>query len=70
MWAPADGVLAQVAFPPIRTLDSSQTPRRVETASTPRALPPVDLPAIQAALTGMDAGAAEAQVAPTPDRRA
>ncbi len=69
VWEPADGVLAQVAFPPIRTLDSSQTPRRVEAAGAPRALPPVDLPAIQAALTGMDAGAAEAQVIPAPDRR-
>ena len=50
-WAPADGVLAQVAFPPIRTLDSSQTPRRRDAAAgAPPTLAALDLSAIQAAL--------------------
>jgi len=43
-------VLAQVAFPRIRSFGSSAAPRRVERvrASGPR--PPVDLPALAAAL--------------------
>jgi len=36
-----------VAFPRIRTLDSSQTPRREALAGTPRALAAVDLSAIR-----------------------
>ncbi len=43
VWAPGNGVLARVAFPRIRTLDSSQTPRRVEHTGIPRPLAPVDL---------------------------
>jgi len=46
-------VLARVAFPRIRTLDSSQTPRRVEQPGTPRTLAPVDLAAIGRALAGL-----------------
>ena len=58
-WAPADGVLARVAFPRIRTLDSSQTPRRRDlTASAPPALATLDLSAIRAALA--DGGPGEA----------
>jgi len=62
VWAPGDGVVARVAFPRIRTLDSSQTPRREAQASTPRALAAVDLSALRAALVGMtgdDANSAE-----------
>jgi len=42
VWAPSDGVLARVTFPRIRTLDSSQTPRREARAGTLRPLAPVD----------------------------
>jgi len=52
VWAPGDRVLARVAFPRILTLDSSQTPRRVEQPGTPRTLAPVDLAAIGRALAG------------------
>jgi len=50
VWAPSDRVLAQVAFPRIRSFDSSAAPRRPERvrASGPR--PPVDVPALAAAL--------------------
>ena len=58
-WAPADGVLARVAFPRIRTLDSSQTPRRWEAAAgAPPTLAALDLFAIRAALA--DGGPGEA----------
>jgi len=60
LWAPSDDVLARVAFPYIRTYDSSRTPKRGERISTPRTLAEVDLSAITAAL-------AEAR-APGPDR--
>jgi len=66
MWAPGDGVLARVAFPRIRTLDTSQTPRREEQASTPRALAVVDLFAVRAALSGMARDAPEAPTASAP----
>ena len=50
-WAPADGVLARVAFPRIRTLDSSQTPRRRDAvAGAPPTLATLDVSAIRAAL--------------------
>jgi len=65
VWAPGDGVLARVAFPRIRTLDSSQTPRREAQASTPRALAVVDLSDLRAALAGM-AGDAFAAESPAP----
>ena len=51
VWAPSDGVLAQVAFPRVLTFDSSQTPQREERATASRALPAVDLVGISAALT-------------------
>jgi len=53
VWAPGNDVLARVAFPRIRTLDSSQTPRREAQAGTPRVLAPVDLSAIREMLVGM-----------------
>ncbi len=55
LWAPSDGVLARVAFPAIRTYDSSRTPRRGERLATPRTLAEVDLSAITAALAAVDA---------------
>jgi len=68
VWAPGDGVLARVAFPRIRTLDSSQTPRREVPASTHGALAVVDLPALRAALAGM-AGDAPEEDSPAPAGR-
>ena len=50
VWAPSDGVLAQVAFPRIRSFDSSRTPQREERVAAPRTLAAVDLSAITAAL--------------------
>ena len=59
LWAPGHDVLARIAFPAIRTFDSSRTPRRGERIATPdpaanppgfRELAEVDLPAITAAL--------------------
>jgi len=66
VWAPSDGVLARVAFPRIRTLDSSQTPKREAQASTPHALAAVDLSALRAALVGMARDAPEAPASPAP----
>jgi hypothetical protein len=57
VWAPSDGVLARVAFPLIRTYDSSRTPKRGERIATPHTLAEVDLSAITAAL-GMAAASA------------
>ena len=63
-------MLARVAFPRIRTLDSSQTPRREAQASTPHTLPAVDLSALRAALVGMAGDSCQAPTAPAPaDRR-
>jgi len=50
IWAPSDGVLAQVAFPRIHSFDSSRTPQRDEHVVAPRTLAAVDLSAITAAL--------------------
>ena len=58
LWAPSDGVLARVAFPAIRTFDSSRTPHRGERVATPRTLAEVDLSAINAALAAEDSKAA------------
>jgi hypothetical protein len=52
IWAPGDGVLAQVSFPRILTLDSSQTPKRKVQAGAARALAAVDLSAVARALVG------------------
>jgi len=59
LWAPSDGVLARVAFPRIRTYDSSRTPKRGERIATPRTLAEVDLSAITAALAAAGASGAE-----------
>jgi len=53
VWAPGNDGLARVSFPRIRTLDSSQTPRRDAQAGMPRVLAPVDLSAIRVVLAGM-----------------
>jgi DNA invertase Pin-like site-specific DNA recombinase len=60
VWAPSDGVLARVTFPRIRTLDSSQTPRREARAGAAGFLIIVDAPALGRALVGLAAdGSAE-----------
>jgi uncharacterized protein len=50
LWAPGHGLLERVAFPPIRTFDSSRTPKRGERVAIPRTLAEVDLTTIVAAL--------------------
>ena len=50
VWAPSNGVLARVAFPRIRSFDSSRTPQRDKGVATPRPLPTVDLSVIGATL--------------------
>jgi hypothetical protein len=50
LWAPSHGLLERVAFPPIRTFDSSRTPKRGERLAIPRTLAEVDLTAIVAAV--------------------
>ena len=52
IWAPGDAVLAQVSFPRILTLDSSQTPKRKIQAGIPRPLAALDLSVITRALVG------------------
>jgi uncharacterized protein len=52
--APGHGILDRVGFPPIRTFDSSRTPRRGERLATPRTLAEVNLTAIVAALTAAE----------------
>jgi hypothetical protein len=73
LWAPSDGVLTRVAFPQIRTFDSSRTPRRGERIVTPRTLADVDLSAIVAALatttTEKEAGARAQAAARRPASR-
>jgi hypothetical protein len=55
LWAPGHGLLERVAFPPIRTFDSSRTPKRGERLAIPRTLAEVDLTAIVAALASAGA---------------
>ena len=50
VWAPGYALLKRIAFPPIRTFDSSRTPKRGERLVKPRTLAEVDLTAIVAAL--------------------
>jgi len=69
VWAPSDGVLAQVAFPRISTFDSSQTPQREERATAPRELAAVNLIAIAAALKGNMANASDARATFAPAER-
>ena len=54
MWAPGYALLERVAFPPIRTFDSSRTPKRGERLVIPRTLAEVDLTAIVAALAAAE----------------
>ena len=54
LWAPGHGLLKRVRFPPIRTFDSSCTPKRGERLATPRTLVGVDLTAIVAALAAAE----------------
>ena len=54
VWAPSDRVLAQVAFPRIRSFDSSAAPRRPERVRAPGPRPSVDLSAIAAVLAGAE----------------
>ena len=68
-WAPSDGVLARVAFPDIRTFDSSRTPTRTERTATPGTLAEVDLSAIAAALAHVEASAADVPTTPAPEGR-
>ena len=58
LWAPGRDILDRVGFPPIRTFDSSRTPKRGETLMTPRTLADVDLSAIVAALAVAETAAA------------
>ena len=55
LWAPGRGILDRVAFPAIRTFDSSRTPKRGERPAAPRSLAEVDLTAITAALAAAEA---------------
>jgi uncharacterized protein len=55
VWAPGHALLERVAFPPIRTFDSSRTPKRGERLAIPRTLAGVDLTAIVAALAAAGA---------------
>lgn len=63
LWAPSVGVLARVAFPSIRTYDSSRTPKRGERVATLRTLAEVDLSAITATLAETQRAAAKGGVA-------
>ena len=51
LWAPSNNVLARVAFPSIRTFDSSRTPQRGDGIATPRVLAAVNVSDVTAALT-------------------
>ena len=50
VWAPSDGVLAQVSFPKIQTFDSSGAPRRAVRSTGSAAQPSMDVAALVAAL--------------------
>jgi hypothetical protein len=50
VWAPSDGILARVAFPLIRTFDSSGAPRKPERGQACGPRPPVNLASLAAAL--------------------
>jgi DNA helicase HerA-like ATPase len=57
LWAPAHGILDRVAFPEIRTFDSSRTPKRGERRPVPQGRAEIDLTAITAAIGGVAYGA-------------
>ena len=65
MWAPGYALLERVAFPPIRTFDSSRTPKLGERLMIPRTLAEVDLTAI---VTALAAAGAEDPRTSTEDR--
>jgi hypothetical protein len=50
LWAPSHDLLKHIAFPTMRTFDSSRTPKRGEHLAIPRTLAEVDLTAIVTAL--------------------
>lgn len=50
VWSPDHGLLERVNFPPIRTLDTSKTPKAGERRLEPKRLAEVDLSAVQEAL--------------------
>ena len=50
MWAPSDGVLEKVAFPRIRTLDSSASPVREDRIGKRGSLATLCVPDIKATL--------------------
>jgi hypothetical protein len=54
LW-PGHGLLERIAFPPIRTFDSSRTPKRGERLAIPRTLAEVDLTAIVSTLAAASA---------------
>ncbi len=54
MWAPSDGVLARLAFPRIRSFDTSRTPQRDKSVATPRTLATLSLSVIAATLGKME----------------
>ncbi len=56
VWAPGSGVLAQMAFPHILTLDSSQTPLRKARADTVGVLAAVDAPVLGRTLADLKLG--------------
>jgi uncharacterized protein DUF87 len=66
LWAPGRGILDRVAFPPIRTFDSSRTPKRGERIATPRTLAEVDLTAITAALAAAETSPEKPERQPRP----
>lgn len=51
VWAPDHGVLVRTTFPKIRSFDSSRTPDDGQVAAPPKKMTPVDLTAINAAMT-------------------
>ena len=54
IWARGHTILERVAFPPIRTFDSSRTLKRGERLAAPRTLAEVDLTAITAAFAAVE----------------
>ena len=50
LWAPSDNLLTRVAFPRIRSFDSSRTPPRDKRVTAPRTLAAMDVSVITAAL--------------------
>ena len=61
LWAPSDSLLTRVAFPRIRSFDSSRTPQRDKGITAPRTLAVVDLSVITAALAKTEAHTAVGQ---------